>query len=138
MSENNNHAGRDVVAIVLSLAIAVALILITFGVGFEAIFHGDTDGLSDNATQLLLTVLGGVIGVLGSYIGARGVRDAASAEHDRLTNDVGVDDPVDGAEVDAQMDGDVADVSPVTDDAAVPDDIGDDGDVGKRRLPGNG
>jgi hypothetical protein len=91
-----------IVALALAIALGLAVVCITVGVLYDAIFS-EGPGLSDNATQLLTAAFGGVIGVLGSYIGFRagasmnggsngsdretterasaiGVRDAPSAE----------------------------------------------------------
>jgi sulfite exporter TauE/SafE len=60
--------GRDWVVFLLALGLATALNLITAGVLYDAIFSKGP-GLSDNATQILTTAFGGIIGVLGSYLG---------------------------------------------------------------------
>jgi hypothetical protein len=61
---------RDWVALTLAVGIATAVNLITAGVLYDAIFSKGP-GLSDNATQILTTAFGGIIGVLGSYVGFR-------------------------------------------------------------------
>jgi multisubunit Na+/H+ antiporter MnhB subunit len=76
--------GRDAVAIVLAVGIATAINLITFAVLYDALFS-EGPGLSENATQVLVTAFGGIIGVLGSYIGFR----AGAAQRERNT---GADD----------------------------------------------
>jgi hypothetical protein len=63
-------AARDWVAILLAVGIATAINVVTAGVLYDAIFS-QGPGLSDNATQLLTTAFGGIIGVLGSYVGFR-------------------------------------------------------------------
>jgi hypothetical protein len=67
--------GRETVAILLAVGIATAVNLITFATLYDAIFSAGP-GLSDNATQILTTAFGGIIGVLGSYIGFK-----VGAEH---------------------------------------------------------
>jgi hypothetical protein len=62
------EAARSRVALVLAVGISLAVILVTAGVLYDAIFS-EGPGLSDNATQLLTTAFGGIIGVLGSYLG---------------------------------------------------------------------
>lgn len=52
----------------LALGIAVAVNIVTGAVLYDAIFS-QGPGLSDNATQLLTTAFGGMIGVLGAYLG---------------------------------------------------------------------
>lgn len=59
-----------VVAVVLAVGLATAVNLITVGVLYDAIFS-EGPGLSSNATQILTTVFGGIVGILGSYIGYR-------------------------------------------------------------------
>ena len=64
-----NH-GKERVATILALGIAGAINIMTIGVLYDAIFSKGP-GLSDNATQVLTTAFGGMIGVLGSYVGFR-------------------------------------------------------------------
>lgn len=63
------------VAAVLAVGLATALNLVTFAALYHALFQPGPDlpfvGLSENATQLLTTAFGGIIGVLGSYLGFR-------------------------------------------------------------------
>lgn len=65
--------GRDLVAIILAVGIATSLNFITIGVLWDAIFS-EGPGLSSNATQILTASFGGIIGVLGSYIGFKAGR----------------------------------------------------------------
>ena len=81
--------GRDWVAVILALGIVVALVLITGAVFYDAV-RSDTPGLSENATQILTTAFGGIVGVLGGYIGGRAVE---RAHRDRA--DDSVDAPID-------------------------------------------
>jgi len=60
--------GRDVVAVVLAIGIATAINAVTLGVLYDAI-RSAGPGLSENATQVLTTAFGGIIGVLGAYLG---------------------------------------------------------------------
>lgn len=62
---------REWVAIILAVGIATAVNAVTFAMLWEAIFRTESAGLSDNGTQILVTAFGGIIGVLGSYIGFR-------------------------------------------------------------------
>lgn len=57
-------------AIVLAVGLVIAVNAITFAVLYDAIFS-EGPGLSENATQILTGTFGGIIGVLGSYIGYR-------------------------------------------------------------------
>jgi hypothetical protein len=61
---------RDVVAIVLSIGLATALNIIVIAVLYDAI-TSQGPGLSENATQILTGWGGGIIGVVGSYLGFR-------------------------------------------------------------------
>jgi hypothetical protein len=71
---------KDWVAVILAVGLATAVNAITFAVLYDAIFSKGP-GLSDNATQVLTAALGGVIGVLGSYLGLRaGLEAKAPAE----------------------------------------------------------
>jgi len=58
------------VAVILAVALGLALNLIVGAVLYDAIFS-EGPGLSENATQILTGAFGGIIGVLGSYIGYR-------------------------------------------------------------------
>lgn len=62
--------GKDLVAVILAIGIATALNIIIIAVLYDAIAskHG---GLSENATQILTGAFGGILGILGSYIGYR-------------------------------------------------------------------
>jgi hypothetical protein len=63
---------RDWAALLLAVAICTAVNLVTIGVLYDAIRSPKPGvALSDNATQLLQTALGGIIGVLGAYLGFR-------------------------------------------------------------------
>ena len=64
---------RDVVAVILAVGIATALNVIVFAVLYDAI-RSEGPGLSENATQILTGWGGGIIGVLGAYIGYRAGR----------------------------------------------------------------
>jgi len=59
-----------IVALALAIALGLAVVTITVGVLYDAIFS-EGPGLSDNATQILTAAFGGIIGVLGSYVGFR-------------------------------------------------------------------
>jgi hypothetical protein len=61
---------RDFVALVLAIGLSMALLVIVAAVMYDAV-RSDTPGLSENATQILTGWGGGVVGVLGSYLGFR-------------------------------------------------------------------
>jgi hypothetical protein len=75
----NAHRGHTAVAVVLAVGLASAVNFITIAVLWDAV-RSAGPGLSENATQVLTTAFGGMIGVLGSYIGYR----AGAAHADRL------------------------------------------------------
>ena len=63
----------DIVAIILSLSIGVALNIFIIMAGIEAYANSITlpIGLSDNATQILGAWGGGIISVIGALVGVR-------------------------------------------------------------------
>jgi hypothetical protein len=61
--------GRDLVAVVLAVGLATALNFITLGVLWVAVTRAEQIG--ENGTQLLGGAIGGILGVLGSYVGFR-------------------------------------------------------------------
>jgi hypothetical protein len=69
-STGHEGGGRDLVALVLAIGLAVALIVIVSAVMYDAV-RSDTPGLSENATQILTGWGGGIVGVVGSYLGFR-------------------------------------------------------------------
>lgn len=79
-----NHDRRDWVAVILAIGIATAINLITLAVLYDAIFS-EGPGLSDNAVQVLSLAFGGILGVLGGYIGGRAL--AHKVEDDRSAPD---------------------------------------------------
>lgn len=89
-SERSPHEpGRDWVAFTLAIGLSTAVNLIVIGVLLAAYYRGKTTGdyaISENATQVLIAAFGGMIGVLGGYIGGRSVAVAAtrSAERDQM------------------------------------------------------
>ena len=78
--------GRDWVAIILAIGLATGVNLITAAVMYDAV-RSDTPGLSENATQILTTAFGGIVGVLGGYIGGRAVERAQQASRENATED---------------------------------------------------
>lgn len=70
---------RDLVALVLAIGLATALNIIVLAVLYDAI-RSDGPGLSENATQILVGWGGGMIGIIGSWLGYRtGARNARDA-----------------------------------------------------------
>jgi hypothetical protein len=67
----SNEGRKDWVVILLAVGIATALNMITGAVLYAALFgHSDVPGgLSENATQILTGWGGGMIGVIGAFVG---------------------------------------------------------------------
>ena len=59
----------DAVVLVIALGLAIAVDLICFAAVWSAIAT-DT-ALSDNATQVIGAAIGGLVGILGGYVGFR-------------------------------------------------------------------
>ena len=104
---------RAWVAIILATGLVTAIVLVTAGVLYDAI-RSQGPGLSSNATTLLTTAFGGIIGVLGSYVGYKAGTDNGGStvtpnEPDQTAGDEGVDDAAHGegiAEPDNHHEGD--------------------------------
>jgi hypothetical protein len=82
----SSERGRSWVAIILAIGIATAINCITFAVLYDAIFSSES-GLSENATQVLTAAFGGIVGVLGAYVGYQSGR--ASVEGEAAAHDAG-------------------------------------------------
>jgi hypothetical protein len=74
-------SAKDWVAVILAVGMVAGLLVITVGALIDA-QNADQPGLSENATQLLTAAFGGVIGVLGSYLGFK-----AGERHERRRSD---------------------------------------------------
>ena len=71
----------DYVAVVLALGLALSVVALVIGVTVGAIKNGSTAStLSENESQVLTAAFGGMIGVLGAWVGYR-TRDRG--EHQR-------------------------------------------------------
>jgi hypothetical protein len=70
MRRPRGDRARDAVALVLAVGLVTAINLITFALLYDAIVS-EGPGLSENATQVMTGAFGGIIGVLGSYVGYR-------------------------------------------------------------------
>lgn len=66
----NPAGGQSWAILVLASGLALALNLIVVGVVWDAIYS-EGPGLSDNATQVLTGWGGGIIGIIGAYVGYR-------------------------------------------------------------------
>jgi hypothetical protein len=64
------YRAPDVVAIILALGLVAVGVLIGLALVVNVLKgHNPTPTLGENTTQILTTVMGGLIGVLGSYLG---------------------------------------------------------------------
>lgn len=69
--------GKEWVAFTLAIGMATALNVFTGAVLWDALFN-EAPGLSENGTQVLTGWGGGIVGVLGAYVGYRaGASDGA-------------------------------------------------------------
>lgn len=88
-NSNGHKPSRDWVALTLAIGLATAVNLIVIGVLLAAYYRGKKSGdysISENATQVLIAAFGGMIGVLGGYVGGSSVAKATtrSAERDQM------------------------------------------------------
>ena len=67
-------------AVVLAVGLVLAVNAITFAAVWVAVFNRSNveGGLSQNATELLSVTFGGIIGILGSYMGVRAAQGTAT------------------------------------------------------------
>lgn len=62
----------DTVALLLAGGLALSIVLLTVGVVWTAVRHGNTAAtLTENETQVLISAFGGIFGILGAYLGYR-------------------------------------------------------------------
>jgi len=61
---------RGWVAVILAVGVATTVVGFSVAVLYDAVASSGP-GLSDNATQVLTAALGGMVGVLGAYVGTR-------------------------------------------------------------------
>ena len=62
----------DVVAFVLALSLFAAVVMIGTSVIVNVVSHKNpTPTLSENTSQVMTALFGGIIGILGSYVGFR-------------------------------------------------------------------
>jgi len=71
------------VALTLAIGISTAVNLLTIAVLWDALTNPEASGLSENATQVLTTAFGGMIGVLGAYLGFKAGRAQQQEEEDQ-------------------------------------------------------
>ena len=67
-----DDSSRDVVALILAVAIGLSAVLISVTLLWAVVTDTEhLNPLGSNATSVLLALFGGLIGVLGAYIGFR-------------------------------------------------------------------
>jgi hypothetical protein len=65
-----SYRAADVVAIILSIGLVTIGILIGLALVVNVVRgHNPTPTLGENTTQVLIAVMGGLVGILGSYLG---------------------------------------------------------------------
>jgi len=66
-----NKQGAWLIALVLAVALGTAINMFTIAILYEAIFRVGSAGISENAVQVLTGWGGGMIGIIGAFIGYR-------------------------------------------------------------------
>ena len=59
----------DLVALVLGVGLVLVLLVLASVALVDSIEYGGSKAPSENLTQVLSTILGGIVGVLGAYLG---------------------------------------------------------------------
>jgi hypothetical protein len=85
---------RDWVALILAVGISSALLVLVFAAAWSALFS-EQKGLSENYTQIMIATFGGLIGVLGSYIGFQAGANQQRKADENKENDRQKDGPGD-------------------------------------------
>ena len=71
------RAGADLVALVLAVGVVLVLAVLASVALVDALeANGAARAPSENLTQILATILGGVVGALAAYLGRRGTDPA--------------------------------------------------------------
>lgn len=67
---NSRHRHSvDIAIIILAVGFAFSLLIVTVAVFYDSVVSPASAGLSDNATLVLTGWGGGVVGILGGYVG---------------------------------------------------------------------
>jgi hypothetical protein len=67
-----NRSSLDWIAFVLAAGLSLSVVVLVLGVVWAAIKHGNSAAtLSENESQVLTTAFGGLIGLLGAWVGYR-------------------------------------------------------------------
>ena len=77
---NEKRSAADTAVVILAGGLAATVVILTTGVLVNTIRNNGA-GLGENATQVLLTCLGGIIALLGSFIGYAFGKRVASDEN---------------------------------------------------------
>lgn len=68
--DDPSQPGRDRVALAMAITLGAAVIIFTVAILYGALMDA-TKGISENATQVLTGVFGGIVGALAVYLGGR-------------------------------------------------------------------
>lgn len=72
----NGRRLADMAAIILAVGLSLGFVIFCVAALYDAIAHPTESILSENATQVLSSMSGGIVGILGAYVGYRVGRDA--------------------------------------------------------------
>jgi hypothetical protein len=62
--------GVDLIALVLAVSLGIAIVMIMVSAIINVVDHqAPTPTLGENTTQVLTSAMGGVVGILGAYVG---------------------------------------------------------------------
>lgn len=79
------HLGVDLVAAILAIGLALCVVLILVATMVQIIANQPREPqiqLSENATQILIAAIGGIVGVLGGYVGYRLREQRNDSDHE--------------------------------------------------------
>ena len=74
MKRGKPRRGADTVAVILAAGLSLAVVLILIATIVQILNNAPGTPeiqLSENATQILIAAIGGIVGVLGGYVGYR-------------------------------------------------------------------
>lgn len=93
---NGNHSTpKDWVAIVLTIGLCTALNILVVSIAYEGLNDGP-ETISENATQIMTGTFGGIIGILGAYLGYRAASNGE--KHDRQEQEISSDASIESSE----------------------------------------
>ena len=70
----------DLVALVLGVGLVLVLLVLATVALVDSIEYGNTKAPSENLTQVLSTILGGIVGALAGYLGRSRIEGRRGAE----------------------------------------------------------